>query len=84
MMQQRFGTLVCKLIRYPMKGADSLLEELPLPRWRAFRLPRLTLYPPDLPSRSPPSHVHSIPHEGFPENSDFQPSEDPPSSFQAK
>ena len=67
-----------------VKDADSLLAELepaplaPAPAAQADPLP------PDLPSRSPPSHVHSIPLKGFPEKSDSQPQEDPPSSFQAK
>ncbi len=31
MMQQRFGTFICKLFRYPVKDADSLLAELEPP-----------------------------------------------------
>ena len=78
-----------------VKDADSLLEELtpaPLANVQAAEGDPL---PPDLPSRSPPSHVHSIPLEvsqekpdggtSFPESDpddDFW--KDPPSSFVAK
>jgi hypothetical protein len=78
-----------------VKDADSLLAELepaPLANVQAAEGDPL---PPDLPSRSPPSHVHSIPLEvseekpdggtSFPESDpddDFW--KDPPSSFQAK
>lgn len=71
-----------------VKDADSLLAELepPPPLARMPAAPGDPL-PPEMPSRSPPSDVHSIPLEGLSENPDLpetSPQEDPPSSFVAK
>ena len=67
-----------------VKDADSLLAELDPPPLADAPAAQADPLPPDLPSRSPPSDVHSIPHEGFLENLDSEPQEDPPSSFQTK
>ena len=51
-----------------MKDADSLLAELEPPPLASVQAAVGDPPPPEMPSRSPHSHVHSIPHEGFPEN----------------
>jgi hypothetical protein len=78
-----------------VKDADSLLAELDPPPLASVQAAVGDPLPPDLPSRSPPSHVHSIPHEvsaekpdggtSFPESDpddDF--CKDPPSPFETK
>ncbi len=78
-----------------VKDADSLLEELTPAPLAPVPAAQADPPPPDLPSRSPPSHAHSIPLEVSQENLDggasFPESDpdddfwkDPPSSFQAK
>ena len=66
-----------------VKDADSLLEELePAPLATAAQVQADPL-PPEMPSRSPPSNVQSIPLKVSEENpDDFW--KDPPSSFLAK
>jgi len=78
-----------------VKDADSLLAELEPAPLADAPAAQADPPPPNLPSRSPPSHLHSIPLEvseekpdggaSFPESDpddDFW--KDPPSSFQAK
>ena len=67
-----------------VKDADSLLAELDPPPLAIDQAAEGDPLPPDLPSRSPPSHVHSIPHEGLPENPDDDFWKDPPSPFETK
>jgi len=78
-----------------IKDADSLLAELDPPPLAIVQAAEGDPPPPDLPSRSPPSHVHSIPLEvseekpdgginSNPEYPDDDFWEDPPSSFKAK
>jgi hypothetical protein len=78
-----------------VKDADSLLAELDPPPLAIDQAAEGDPLPPDLPSRSPPSHVHSIPHEGLPEKPDggvnSNPDDpdddfwkDPPSPFETK
>ena len=77
MMQQRFWTLVCKHFRYPLKDAKFLSAELKPPPLASVQAAQADPPPPEMPSRSPPSDLHSIPLEVIPEKSDL-PSEDPP------
>lgn len=94
MMQQRFGTFVCKLFRYPKKDADSLLAELEPPTLADAPAAQAGP-PPKCQVGVPPSHLHSIPLEvseekldggtSFPESDpdeDFW--KDPPSPFETK
>jgi hypothetical protein len=78
-----------------VKDADSLLAELEPAPLADAPAAQADPPPPDLPSRSPPSHLHSIPLEVSEEKPDggtnLNPSDpdddfwkDPPSSFQAK
>jgi hypothetical protein len=70
-----------------VKDADSLLEELAPPPLAIVQAAEGDPPPPDLPSRSPPSHVHSIPLEVSQENPDDPDNDfwkDPPSPFEAK
>lgn len=65
-----------------VKDADSLLEELTPAPLASVQAAEGDPPPPDLPSRSPPSHVHSIPLEVSQEKPNFW--EDPPSPFETK
>ena len=78
-----------------VKDADSLLAELDPPPLASVQAAEGDPLPPDLPSRSPPSHLHSIPDEVSPKNPDGgvdsnpeDPDEefwkDPPSPFETK
>jgi hypothetical protein len=78
-----------------IKDADSLLAELDPPPLAIVQAAEGDPLPPDLPSRSPPSHVHSIPLEvseekpdggvnSNPEDLDDDFWKDPPSPFETK
>jgi hypothetical protein len=70
-----------------VKDADSLLAELDPPPLAIVQAAEGDPPPPDLPSRSPPSHVHSIPLEVSEENPEIPDDDfwkDPPSPFEAK
>lgn len=79
-----------------VKDADSLLAELSPPPLASVQAAEGDPPPPEMPSRSPSSDLHSIPLKVSQEKSDGGPSqdladdleselqEDPPSSFQAK
>jgi len=60
------------------------LEELAPPPLAIVQAAEGDPPPPEMPSRSPPSHVHSIPLEVSQENPDDDFWKDPPSSFVAK
>jgi len=78
-----------------VKDADSLLAELDPPPLAIVQAAEGDPLPPDLPSRSPPSHVHSIPLEVSEEKPDGGANQnpddlsddfwkDPPSPFETK
>ena len=78
-----------------VKDADSLLAELDPPPLASVQAAEGDPLPPDLPSRSPPSHLHSIPDEvsaknpdggsnSNPEDPDEEFWKDPPSPFETK
>jgi len=70
-----------------VKDADSLLAELDPPPLAIDQAAEGDPLPPDLPSRSPPSHVHSIPLEVSEENPEIPDDDfwkDPPSPFETK
>jgi len=78
-----------------VKDADSLLAELDPPPLAIVQAAEADPLPPDLPTRSPPSDVHSIPLKVSQENPDggaksdpddlwTELQEDPPSSFKTK
>jgi hypothetical protein len=67
-----------------VKDADSLLAELDPPPLASDQAAEGDPLPPDLPSRSPPSHVHSIPLEVSEEKPDDDFWKDPPSPFETK
>ena len=67
-----------------VNDADSLLAELDPPPLAIVQAAEGDPPPPDLPSRSPPSHVHSIPLEVSAEKLDDDFWKDPPSPFETK
>ena len=67
-----------------VKDADSLLEELAPPPLVSVQAAEGDPPPPEMPSRSPPSHVHSIPLEVSQEKPDSDFWKDPPSPFETK
>jgi len=67
-----------------VKDADSLLQELAPPPLAIVQAAEGDPPPPEMPSRSPPSDLHSIPLEVSQENPDDDFWKDPPSSFVAK
>jgi hypothetical protein len=70
-----------------VKDADSLLAELEPAPLASAPAAQADPPPPDLPSRSPPSHVHSIPLEVLEENPEIPDDDfwkDPPSPFETK
>ena len=67
-----------------VKDADSLLEELTPAPLAPVPAAQADPPPPDLPSRSPPSDLHSIPHEVTPKKSDGGPYQNPADDLESE